>query len=1391
MSPKYFACKALAIAASSVMAAVAGAQVAQQVQTLAHPTVRITEKIDSAATLSLAGTHPSIVEHAVLGSRLPASKPLSHLMLVLSGSDDQEYALHTLLDQQQDKTSPNYHKWLTPDSFGQLFGVASADVAQISAWLQDQGFTVNGVSKSNRIITFSGTVGQVETAFHTQMNSLTVDGEAHISNTTDISVPEAFSGVVRGVKSLNDFFPKSNAVGFHKAELTTNIPANNYITPDTNPLYTSTTSGAHYVSPGDAAIIFDSTPLLQAGIDGTGQKIAVIAQTDITLSDVQQFRSMFGLKKNDPTITIIGEDPGINGDDIEAYLDAEWAGGMAPGASVNVIIGGQDYETDGGVDTAALYAVENNVADIITLSYGGCETSSGASGTGYYNALWEQAAAQGQTAFVSSGDSNATGCQSSSATYGTAYGVNALGSSAYNVAVGGSMFVDFGPNQYWTTGSTAPAEPGYSFTTATSYIPEGVWNQGSLTTDYLNTLSTALQTGSGIAGGGGGVSIYTARPSWQTGSGISSSSDPTCSSSTNPSSCMASGSPITGLHRLVPDLSLIAASGHDATVFCAESSCYNTSTGYGIGAVGGTSVATPVMASIQALINQKNGGRQGNANFHYYPLANNDYVAGNCKAAAGTASNVSVTLPGLGCNFHDIVTGDNRSKQNSADTTGLGFYAGTGFDEASGLGSVNIANVANNWSTVNFNSTTTAFTLSPTTVTTHGTSQNFTVTVSSTAGTPTGDFAIIAVTTTPGSYFQYTLSGGTYSGSLAGLPGGSYNVYAHYAGDGKFAPSDSPAIAVSIGQETSAISFVLADFYPGIAQTGYTSIPYGYLIDLVGTVAGTSNTGTPSGTLTFAVNDNGTNLSPYTGTLDSDSTAALVAGAGYSSIYLAPNYPVLVPGSYTVTATYNGDASFKTSSNSTSFTITKYTPTVSLTTSSADITSGSAVTLNLSVARIALTPSIAALPTGSVTFSDTTTGLVLGNATLNGAGIASLSTTGITTTGANAISATYSGDANYAAVTPTSVTVTVGTLTSTSTSLTVAAGTYYVLSTTPLTATVTPAASAKVFFYDSGVLLGTATSSATTGIATLSTTALTAGTHSLTATFAGTSTYTASTGGTSLTVSQNLTTTYLDSPAYSSVGQTISLNGRVARGPTQSSAGTVLLTGTVMFYDGGTAIGSATPVYLPGGYYYYVATASTSALLRGTHVITAKYMGDANFAASTSSSVTLTVVPDNVWVANSGSGSVSGVTPSGTSVANSTGGGTGIAIDNSGNIWSLNKSASSVAEFSSTGTTVNSGYTGAGINAPGALAIDGAGFVWIANGNSTVSALNSSGGAVSTSSGYPTTTSAATSLSIDGSGNLWITNSGSNSVTEVIGAAAPVTTPTTTAVRTNNLAAKP
>jgi hypothetical protein len=1202
----------LLLAASSIAAA-------QSSGPSIRPTVRVTAKIDRTVQTTLAGTHPAVLGRAIIGSRLSASTRLEHMILVLKPSDEQEAALHSLLDAQQDKTSASFHQWLTPDNFNASFGVASSDIAQVSAWLGDSGLSVESVARSGRFITFSGTVGSVESAFNTEMHNVTVDGEAHVSNTTDVSIPSALAPVVKGVKSLNDFFPKAHAVGARKITLQKNA-AGGYDSID--PLYGSSPTGTHYVAPGDIATIFNATPLTSAGTTGKGVTISVLARSNIQLADVEAYRSLFGLPKNDPNIIVVGSDPGENADDVEAFLDAEMAGSLATDATVNFIVSSASL-IGSGIDTSGLYAVDNNIGDVITLSYGGCEASNGQSGTAFWNDLWEEAAAQGQTAFVSSGDSSAAGCDSSSNAYATGgYAVNGLGSSAYNVAVGGSMFVDFGPAQYWGASTSIP------YATALSYIPEAPWNQGRLTTTYLNSASTATVTGSGIAGGGGGISIYTARPSWQTGSGIPTSSD---AINVYSGTGIASGSPITGLHRLVPDVSLIAASGHDGTLFCYEGICNENGTGglANAGVVGGTSVAAPTMASVQALIDSANGGRQGNANFYYYPLANQQYTASTtaCAAKLGTAANPSVALPASTCNFHDIVTGSNIVPTASSGTAGIGFSAGAGFDEASGLGSVNIANLANNWKNVVFRSTTTTFSLTPTSIT-HGSSQTASIQVTaSSGGTPTGDVSIIASQETAyGSPQLFTLSGGSVQGTVNSLPAGTYSVYAHYAGDGTYASSDSNPVSVTITKEGSSTLVTPYLITAGGAVTGTNSFTYGSGEIYIDTEIGPdSGNGTASGSVIYTVKQNGVTLSSLTTKLDTYGTTYLLAGPPYPSFYLVPNYPTLTPGTYTVTSAYSGDTSFNNSSASTSFTVAKATPSVSFTASTAQITASATATLNFTVT----TPASATPASGTVVFTDTTTGAVLGSASLSN-GKVSFSTTGISTSGAHTISATYSGDNNYNGATPSSVTVTVTSTAATTTTLTSTTSAPSVGSSVALMATVSPVptASALVYFYDGGQLLGSATASTATGVASLTVTSFTAGLHSLTAKYAGNSTELTSTGSLSLNIAMNATSVLISGGETSAYGQTVSFNGYISRSPNTTSVPAVPLTGVVNFYDGGstngTLIGSATPVFGPGGG-RYVATLNISTLGVGSHSIVASYPGDANYAGSTSVTAPLTV----------------------------------------------------------------------------------------------------------------------------------------------------------------------
>ena len=1194
---------------------------AQTAARLAHPTVRVTEKVDRGVTSTLRGTHPGALAGAAVGGRLSPGTRLQHMILVLKPSDDQETALRSLLDAQQDKGSASFHQWLTPDTFNAGYGVASADIAKVSAWLTDSGNSVESVSRSGRFITFSGTVASVEGTFSTEMHNVTVNGEAHITNTTDVTIPSALAPVVKGVKSLNDFFPKAKNVGAHKISLEKS-PAGGYqAVNSTDPLYTSG-SGAHYVAPGDLATIFNATPLTAAGTTGKGITISVLARSNIQLADVEAYRSLFGLPKNDPNIIVVGTDPGENSDDVEAFLDAELSGSLATGATVNFLVSGASL-VGSGIDTAGLYAVDNNSGDIITLSYGGCEGDNGESGTAFWNDLWEEAAAQGQTAFVSSGDSSAAGCDSSGASYASGgYGVNALGSSAYNVAVGGSMFADYNPTQYW-----GPASTFIPYSNALGYIPEAAWNQGLLSTTYLNTAATAAQTGSGIVGGGGGISIYTARPSWQTGSGIPTGADAIAVYS---GTGIAAGSTVTGLHRLVPDVAFIAASGHDGTLFCYEGGCYENASGglISAGVVGGTSVAAPAMASVQALIDAANGGRQGNANFYYYPLANAQYTASAtaCQAPIGTAANPSVVLPAASCNFHDIVAGSNVVPTNAAGTAGLGFSSAVGFDEASGLGSVNIANLAANWKSVTFHATTTTLALTPT-AGTHGANQTATVQVAAVSGggTPTGDVSIIASAQTAyGAPQIFTLAGGSVTGLVNSLPAGSYTVHAHYAGDGTYASSDSNSVAVTIGKEASTTALQTYLVTAAGSVTTPSTFTYGSgEIYLYTAVNGNSGNGTASGAVAYTVTDNGLTLPGISNKLDTYGTTYLLAGPSFANFYLVADYPTLSPGSYVVKAAYAGDTSFTASTATASFTVLPATPAVTFSAATAQIQSGSAATLTFTVA----TPTAATPATGSVQIVDTTSGKPLGLATLTN-GSVTVTTSGMTVPGANTLTALYSGDGNYSAATATT-TVTVSTPAATAVKLAPSTASPFVGTNVTLSATVSPvpSAAALVYFYDSGRLLGSATASTTTGIASLAGTTYTAGVHNLTATFAGDTGQGTSTGVYSLSVAQNVTSIDFSGGETSTVGQTVSFNAYIVRSPTTSTVPAVPLTGTVNFYDGGpngTLIGSAAPVFGPGGG-RYVATLNVSTLALGSHTIVAVYPGDANYAASTSIAAPLVV----------------------------------------------------------------------------------------------------------------------------------------------------------------------
>lgn len=776
-----------------------------------QPRPLITDAIDESHLATLKGnTHALARPEFDLGTADP-NLPMQRMLLVLKRSDPQEVALRKLLDDQQDKHSPNYHRWLTPDKFGRQFGPTDADMQTITSWLQSHGFEV-GSTKGRSVLEFSGTAAQVEEAFHTPIHKYLVNGEQYWANATDPQIPSALTPAVTGIKTLHNFLKQPLVVLVEKY-----IPAK--LVAKSRPQFTGTT-GLHALTPSDYQTIYKAP---KNSVGGTGVTIAVIGRNDLYNGgqDVTDFRNILALCcGNAPTIVVNGPDPGDAGgsEEAEATLDASWSGALAPYANIDFVVSGSTNTTD-GIDLSELYIIENNLAPIMTESFGTCEaavTSSDAQGT---SLLAEQAAAQGISYIVSAGDTGAEGCDNLGET--TAVGgisVNVLASTPFTVAVGGTMFNEHGQDAtYWGTNNP-------DLGSALSYIPENAWNE---------TCTTQCQPGQPpLAAGAGGASIYFSKPSWQ--SGVTGTNDDTV--------------------RDIPDISLTAAA-HDPYLLCLGGSCQPNSQGeIYFAAASGTSAAAPSFASAMALVDQAgNYGRQGAPNYILYRLAAAQQTAGTACNASNTSS-----LPNAACTFNDVTSGNNSVPGETGYPAGA-YSAATGYDLASGLGSLNVGNLVNNWNSVTFNPTTTTFDLNGNTTAitiTHGQAVNVAAAVAPTTGstTPTGDVILYTANVlAPSTLDLFHLSSGQSSGSTYSLPGSGsapYNVWAHYGGDSTYAPSDSNQILVTVNPEASTTTLSLLGY--NLAGQPLTSpFPFGSLVFVRADVVGNSGHGVPTGPVTF------------------------------------------------------------------------------------------------------------------------------------------------------------------------------------------------------------------------------------------------------------------------------------------------------------------------------------------------------------------------------------------------------------------------------------------------------------------------------------------------------------------------------------------------------------
>ena len=839
-----------------------------------RPVARITTVVDDADRTTIYGTHPVMARTEDEAGRVPLGSKFEGISIAFSRTPAQEADLQALLAAQQDPTSPLYAKWLTPDEFGARFGLADSDIAKVQSWVGQHGFTVESVSRSKNRISFSGTVEQVEAAFGTEMHYYKVNGETHFAPSRDVSVPAALSSVVQTVTNLSSFRPKSHISGRGPRRV---------VSPD----FTSSQSGNHFLTPKDVATIYDINPAYKAGYNGAGQSIAVVGQSAIVLSDIEHFQTAAGFAVKDPTLVLVpntGTATIRSGDEAESDLDLEYTSTIASGATIYFVYVGNNANS--GVFDSIQFAVTNKTAPIISVSYGLCEAALGSSGYSSLNAILAQAASQGQSVIVASGDSGSTDCYGETGlttAQQQALAVDFPGSSQYVTAIGGTEFpaadVASTNTTYWQAASGSDI-----VSSALSYIPEQVWNDDS----------TAR-----LSSSGGGVSTFTPKPGWQTGvPGIPS-----------------------GTFRLVPDISLSSSPNNAGYLFCSSDSsngvtgsCTNgfrDSSNVNLTVAGGTSFAAPVFAGMLALINDKlNSAGQGVINPTLYTLA------------ANSATYASA--------FHDITSGGNQCTAGTkiCSTAGASQYPATsGYDQASGLGSVDLFNLMTAWpgsssSLVPSKTTLSAATMTPA----PGANDAVTITVASgstsNTATPTGTLTVTVDGTLQTSSLALVSGSATYT--FSSTTPGAHVIAATYSGDSTYASSTGSLTVTVPAPVASKTTLSAATSTPAPGASDAISITV--------TSASTSSTTTPTGTVTIAVD--GATQTP---------TLTLANG---SATY---TFSSTAAGAHTIAATYSGDSNYASSGGS--LTLTVVAKSFKLAASNVTVTAG-----NPGASTITLTP---------------------------------------------------------------------------------------------------------------------------------------------------------------------------------------------------------------------------------------------------------------------------------------------------------------------------------------------------------------------------------------------------------------------------------------------------
>ena len=740
-----------ALACSLCFAAGWSAPMAAQAQAASAARVLVTSPVNETTMVTLAGNVRREANAQNDRGTVNVGLKLDHMLLLLKRPADREAALNARIEAMHEPGNPAFHQWLTAEQLGQEYGPNPADIETVKGWLAGHGFAINNVSKSGMVVDFSGTAAQVKSGLKVEIHALNVNGEQHIANMRDPQIPAALANVVSGVASLSDFRPKPANKGISAARIDA---ASRAVVPQAakgaaptreaataagaNPELT-VNSSYQLVVPDDLHTIYNFGPVYKNGVTGKGQTVVVIEDTDVySIKDWFVFRATFGLMKYAKG-SFTQEHPGgctdpgdLVGNDGEAILDAEYASAAAPNAAIVLASCADTQTTFGGLLAMQSLINQPLPPPVISISYGECEAGLGAAGNAIYNQTYQQAASEGVSVFVSSGDEGAASCDANqpAAQYGIA--VSGFASTPYNVAVGGTDFGDTyaGTNaQYWKSASN----PTYG--SAKSYIPEIPWNDSCASTLITNLEGYNVPFGAnGFCNSAVGEKYFLTTGSGSGGPSNCAYGDtsPLNGTPANSGTCQGYakpnyqrglfGNPTDGVRDL-PDVSLFAANGvfGHYYIFC-YSQPANLPNGQPSGGVpctgdpstwsgaGGTSFAAPIVAGIQALVDQSTGTPQGNPNYVYYALARQEY--------SGTGNNSCSSTLGKGvdgsCTFYDITQGDmdvncvgpfncytpsgtNGVLSVSSKAYEKAYNSNRGWDFATGIGTLNVNNLVNNW----------------------------------------------------------------------------------------------------------------------------------------------------------------------------------------------------------------------------------------------------------------------------------------------------------------------------------------------------------------------------------------------------------------------------------------------------------------------------------------------------------------------------------------------------------------------------------------------------------------------------------------------------------------------------------------------------------------------